>query len=488
MKLEGDLNAELEMPLVVTTTMATDIQEEFTPPPKEVSSIRKQSLSATYLPHAYIERREATTSGAQNVCTSINVRRRLTTGQSSMSVDASRLPTTSEHHHRTTSIIINHNTAHGTTVLVSRIFDWFRNMSINNIQPDYTTQTVSAIRKQPLSTVPDNVRNVSMNGLRSDYVTHTCIHQHMYSHGFHSGFMEHLDCVVRPEIINFPNNYHENSHRNHQPAEHSRAHINSAHNEVSATNELLTPNSRKRKNLAPLSTARPKKASSSRKTKRRLILLSSKGHSASENRNYPPVYGQVLELNSSPSQDCSPPYMDLGDCDQQCRHCGCLFWYNERLKGSNYSRQAEYHLCCGRGKIYMHEPPDPPALIQQLLTNTHFMENIRAYNKIFAMTSFEVKIDDSVNRGRGPYVFKISGQIYHWIESLYPKEAAFNPEIVIVQGLIHILDEHNGLVRLFRAARDMYNACEIPGFKIRLYNMGDVRGYELLTSELRNSI
>nr|GEU59441.1 helitron helicase-like domain-containing protein [Tanacetum cinerariifolium] len=39
-------------------------------------------------------------------------------------------------------------------------------------------------------------------------------------------------------------------------------------------------------------------------------------------------------------------------------------------------------------EIYMHPTPDPPALIQQLLTNTHFMENIRAYNQMFAMTSF----------------------------------------------------------------------------------------------------
>nr|GEW39340.1 DNA helicase [Tanacetum cinerariifolium] len=34
-------------------------------------------------------------------------------------------------------------------------------------------------------------------------------------------------------------------------------------------------------------------------------------------------------------------------------------------------------------------------------------------------------------------------------------ESAFNPEIV--KGLIHVLDEHNGLVRLFRTARDRYN-------------------------------
>ncbi|GJW22682.1 hypothetical protein Tco_0033304 [Tanacetum coccineum] len=124
------------------------------------------------------------------------------------------------------------------------------------------------------------------------------------------------------------------------------------------------------------------------------------------------------------------------------------------------------------------------------------------------------KIDRSINKGQGPYVFKISGQIYHWIGSLCPEEGhhpcflyvydtcdelsnrmhhfggldegTLNPEIV--EGLIHVLDEHNGLVRLFRTARDRCNAVEIPSFKIRLYNMGGVHGYELLTVDVLGAI
>ncbi|GJS47647.1 hypothetical protein Tco_0597768 [Tanacetum coccineum] len=65
-------------------------------------------------------------------------------------------------------------------------------------------------------------------------------------------------------------------------------------------------------------------------------------------------------------------------------------------------------------------------------------------------------------------------------------KGALNPEIV--QGLIHVLDEHNGLVRLFRTARDRCNAGKIPGFKIRLYNMGGIRGFELPTSEILGGI
>ncbi|GJX10424.1 DNA helicase [Tanacetum coccineum] len=57
-----------------------------------------------------------------------------------------------------------------------------------------------------------------------------------------------------------------------------------------------------------------------------------------------------------------------------------------------------------------------------------------------------------------------------------------------MQGLIHVLDEHNGLVRLFRTARDRCIAGEISAFKIRLYNMSGVRGYELLTADLLGGI
>ncbi|GKE24487.1 DNA helicase [Tanacetum coccineum] len=93
---------------------------------------------------------------------------------------------------------------------------------------------------------------------------------------------------------------------------------------------------------------------------------------------------------------------------------------------------------------------------------------------MFAMTSFGAKINNSVNKGRGPYVLKISSQIYHWIGSLCPEqghhprflqlyiyythnevenrmhhfgevnEGTLNPDIV--QGLIHVLDEHSRIL------------------------------------------
>ncbi|GJU25392.1 hypothetical protein Tco_1164013, partial [Tanacetum coccineum] len=185
-------------------------------------------------------------------------------------------------------------------------------------------------------------------------------------------------------------------------------------------------------------------------------------------------------------------------------------------RGGFEACEAEYHLCCGGGQIYMSPTPDPPAFIQQLFKNNQFMKHIRAYNQMFAMTSFGAKSDHSVNKGRGPYVFKISGQIYHWIGSLCMEEghhphflqlyvydthdelsnrmhhfggldeSTLNPEIV--KGLIHVLDEHNGLVRLFITTCDICNVGDIPSFRIRLYNMGGIRGYELPTADVLGAI
>ena len=48
----------------------------------------------------------------------------------------------------------------------------------------------------------------------------------------------------------------------------------------------------------------------------------------------------------------------------------------------------------------------------------HFRQNIRAYNNALAMASFGADIQTPP--GRGPYCFRIHGQIYHRIGDLHP--------------------------------------------------------------------
>ncbi|PWA89887.1 hypothetical protein CTI12_AA083030 [Artemisia annua] len=99
-----------------------------------------------------------------------------------------------------------------------------------------------------------------------------------------------------------------------------------------------------------------------------------------------------------------PPdtYVSVGPCDRVCRHCKARFWYEERLKHGS-ARFPEYHRCCMGGKLVLRPQAEYPPYIRQLFMDRHFMENIRAYNNMFAMTSLGAHVDDSVNRGAGPY-------------------------------------------------------------------------------------
>ncbi|GJX66620.1 DNA helicase [Tanacetum coccineum] len=177
-------------------------------------------------------------------------------------------------------------------------------------------------------------------------------------------------------------------------------------------------------------------------------------------------------------------YKSIGKCEYSCQYCGALFWYDERLKSISQN-------------------------------DRHFMENIRAYNQMFSMTSLGANIDESINIGRRPYVFKISGQLYHWIGSLCPEEGEpprflqlyvydTNNEVDncmnhfggqnsnlcsdIVEGLIELLDTHNALVQLFRTAREKLADTHVPNFQVRLYNVVGAHEYELPTGDMLGAI
>ncbi|GJY59729.1 DNA helicase [Tanacetum coccineum] len=70
-----------------------------------------------------------------------------------------------------------------------------------------------------------------------------------------------------------------------------------------------------------------------------------------------------------------------------------------------------YRLQVGEilGRVILLPPPKYPQYIKELCENAHFMENIRAYNQMFSMTSLGANVDKSINNGKGPYVSRISG-------------------------------------------------------------------------------
>jgi len=124
--------------------------------------------------------------------------------------------------------------------------------------------------------------------------------------------------------------------------------------------------------------------------------------------------------------DPSWPVHSLGKMDVPCPDCGALHWMAERLsKSSNIN--PRFGMCCYQGKIKLaplhNLPPELDTLFRDQTPQAKgFRENIRRYNNALAMTSLGCKVDESVNRGNGPYVFKVQGRLSHLAGSLLPQE------------------------------------------------------------------
>nr|GEX41943.1 DNA helicase PIF1, ATP-dependent [Tanacetum cinerariifolium] len=200
-------------------------------------------------------------------------------------------------------------------------------------------------------------------------------------------------------------------------------------------------------------------------------------------------------------------YSSLGKCICACRYCGAKFWECEKVVSTSNSKNFVYNKCCYGRRTVLRPTSEYPQYIKELYKDKHFMENIHAYNQMFSMTSLGANVDSSVNNGKGPYVFRVSSLIYHWIGSIQPDEgqaprllqlyihdtanevnnrmANFGDEH---ESLLKKLDSHNALVQLFRTARNKYMEVDIPEFKFRLYNVIGTRQIELPTAETIGAI
>ncbi|XP_071688736.1 uncharacterized protein [Rutidosis leptorrhynchoides] len=212
----------------------------------------------------------------------------------------------------------------------------------------------------------------------------------------------------------------------------------------------------------------------------------------------------------------SPLYRDSGDCTSVCMQCGALFWRAEHVKSYFWDKQLHYHRCCENGRVYLPRYEDPPGEFKRLLETPAFLDNVRAYNQMFSMMSFCARIDENINDGRSPYVFKISGQIYHWLGSMCPEQGSpprflqlyiydTDHEVenrmghfrgrdsgrlseVVVTQLVKLLDSNNALVKLFRTARDKCAGSEVPTFKVCLYSLTGLSQHALPTSDAIGAI
>jgi hypothetical protein len=117
---------------------------------------------------------------------------------------------------------------------------------------------------------------------------------------------------------------------------------------------------------------------------------------------------------------------DLKRMDVKCPFCNALHWIDERLTGSSLIR-PKFGMCCYQGKIALPVLQKPPGELYDLLTDQDdkaktFRSHIRQYNNALSMTSVGRAVDRSVNIGRGPWVYKLHGELIHRIGSLLPEE------------------------------------------------------------------
>ncbi|CAN7111832.1 unnamed protein product, partial [Brassica rapa subsp. narinosa] len=212
-------------------------------------------------------------------------------------------------------------------------------------------------------------------------------------------------------------------------------------------------------------------------------------------------------------------YNDDGELENECPRCGALFWYNERIGRSRKTKTPIFTMCCLRGKIKLPVLKEPPAYLHGLLTNDdglsrHFRDNIRAINMMFSFTSLGGKIDNSINTGQGPKIFKLHGENYHLIGSVKPNpnEAAKFSQLYIhdtqnevqnrisalsgsadksklradlVESIMQMLRDSNVHVQTFRNAMDRFNdesECEDVKLVLIHNRQKDGRVYNLPTS------
>uniref|UniRef100_A0A914V163 Helitron helicase-like domain-containing protein n=1 Tax=Plectus sambesii TaxID=2011161 RepID=A0A914V163_9BILA len=143
----------------------------------------------------------------------------------------------------------------------------------------------------------------------------------------------------------------------------------------------------------------------------------------------PESHGEALTFsNVFPEED------DLGPMNVVCKHCSAL-----HFKGELAMRKTdEFAECCQTGKVQLPDLQPYPNELKQLLlgqdrSSQNFWDNIRSYNSALAFASLGAKLD--IPSGRGPYCFKVHGQIYHRIGSLHP-----NTDQPPSYGQLYILD------------------------------------------------
>ncbi|XP_024877995.1 uncharacterized protein LOC112458538, partial [Temnothorax curvispinosus] len=129
----------------------------------------------------------------------------------------------------------------------------------------------------------------------------------------------------------------------------------------------------------------------------------------------------------------------IGEINAYCEHCGAKHFNSEKVANKGNS----FNDCCSHGSVKLNSLPQPSHELYELFTENHpkskhFYNRIRGYNNIFSFASFNANLSDFSAQRRGPYCFKIQGQIYYQINTaLYPA-----PNEIPSYGQLFIIDNN----------------------------------------------
>ncbi|KAB0792783.1 hypothetical protein PPYR_00660 [Photinus pyralis] len=128
----------------------------------------------------------------------------------------------------------------------------------------------------------------------------------------------------------------------------------------------------------------------------------------------------------------------IGAMSVTCMHCSAKHFPSERVANKGNS----FNECCNHGEVLLQPLPVFPTILQSLFNGSHlksknFFEHIRSYNSSFAFASFNANLVHFNSTRKGPFCFKIQGQIYYQINTaLYPSsnEAPSYGQLFIVDS------------------------------------------------------
>lgn len=204
----------------------------------------------------------------------------------------------------------------------------------------------------------------------------------------------------------------------------------------------------------------------------------------------------VVFKNSSVPKE----YSSLGGPYVKCVNCEAFMWKEERANKEVTRGVPRFSICCGKGKVKLTKTPPTPSYLWKLYNDPKkgplFHRCSRIYNSMFAFTSTGGYVDNSINKGGSPYVYRLNGINHHMFGSLIPNNGE-DPKFCqlyiydtvnevknrmkwvdvkesekldeeIVRGLLQMLDECNVLVKRFRMACDRFENNEIYDLDIFL--------------------